>query len=160
MTSVTVYTRQVGDQQTHLKATVDNHITGTTGTPKGCEITHENAVQAMLAFQRIFRGHWSPESKFLQFASFHFDVSVLEQYWSWSVGICVSSIPRDIVLGDIAGTIRGLNITHIDLTPSLASLLHPDEAPSLCRGVFITGGEQLKQEILDVWGPKEVIYNG
>jgi ferricrocin synthase len=114
----------------------------------------------MLAFQRIFRGHWNPDSKFLQFASFHFDVSVLEQYWSWSVGICVSSAPRDMVLGDISGTIKGLNITHIDLTPSLARLLHPDETPSLCRGVFITGGEQLKQEILDVWGPKEVIYNG
>ncbi|KAH0564856.1 non-ribosomal peptide synthetase nps2 [Trichoglossum hirsutum] len=65
-----------------------------------------------------------------------------------------------MILEDIAGTIQKLAITHIDLTPSLARLLHPDEVPSLCRGVFITGGEQLKQEILNVWGPKGVIYNG
>ncbi|KAF7682086.1 nonribosomal peptide synthetase 2 [Alternaria burnsii] len=132
----------------------------TTGTPKGCELTHENAVQALLAFQRLFAGHWDTNSRWLQFASFHFDVSVLEQYWSWSVGICVVSAPRDLIFEDLAKSISDLNITHIDLTPSLAQILHPDEVPSLCKGVFITGGESLKQEILDVWGPKGVIYNG
>ncbi|EOA83000.1 uncharacterized protein SETTUDRAFT_141443 [Exserohilum turcica Et28A] len=136
------------------------YTSGTTGTPKGCELTHENAVQAMLAFQRLFAGHWDAESRWLQFASFHFDVSVLEQYWSWSVGICVVSAPRDLIFEDLAGSIRELDITHIDLTPSLAQILHPDDVPSLCKGVFITGGESLKQEILDVWGPKGVIYNG
>ncbi|KAI9655499.1 MAG: NRPS [Trizodia sp. TS-e1964] len=136
------------------------YTSGTTGNPKGCEITHENAVQAIMAFQRLFEGHWDKNSKFLQFASFHFDVSVLEQFWSWSVGICVTSVPRDIIFEDIATTIRSLGITHIDLTPSLAKLLHPDEVPSLCKGIFITGGEQLRQDILDLWGPKGVIYNG
>lgn len=135
------------------------YTSGTTGTPKGCEITHENAVQAMLAFQELFKGHWEEESRCLQFASLHFDVSVLEQYWSWSVGIRVVSAPRDLVLDDLEGTISRLGITHIDLTPSLAGLVRPENVPSLCRGVFITGGEQLKQEILDVWGPKGVIYN-
>ncbi|OAG07938.1 uncharacterized protein CC84DRAFT_1173526 [Paraphaeosphaeria sporulosa] len=136
------------------------YTSGTTGTPKGCELTHENAVQAMLAFRRLFSGHWDDESRWLQFASFHFDVSVLEQYWSWSVGICVVSAPRDIFFEDLAGSIRALQVTHIDLTPSLARMLHPDDVPTLCKGVFITGGESLKQEILDVWGPKSVIYNG
>ncbi|KAJ4305127.1 hypothetical protein N0V90_000657 [Kalmusia sp. IMI 367209] len=136
------------------------YTSGTTGTPKGCELTHENAVQAMLAFRRLFSGHWDDESRWLQFASFHFDVSVLEQYWSWSVGICVVSAPRDIIFEDLASSISTLRITHIDLTPSLARILHPDDVPTLCKGVFITGGESLKQEILDVWGPKSVIYNG
>ncbi|ROV92105.1 hypothetical protein VSDG_07548 [Cytospora chrysosperma] len=135
------------------------YTSGTTGTPKGCEITHENAVQAMLAFQKLFEGHWDQDSRWLQFASYHFDVSVLEQYWTWSVGITLVAAPRDVILDDLAGMISRLKITHIDLTPSLARLLHPDDVPSLRRGVFITGGEQLKQEILDVWGPERVIHN-
>ncbi|OJD13322.1 hypothetical protein AJ78_06213 [Emergomyces pasteurianus Ep9510] len=136
------------------------YTSGTTGTPKGCKITHENVIQAMLSFQRLFDGHWDRASRWLQFAAFHFDVSVLEQYWSWSVGICVTACPRDTLFEDLPGTIRELEITHIDLTPSLARLLNPKEVPSLCRGVFITGGEQLKQEILDTWGEHKVIYNG
>jgi non-ribosomal peptide synthetase component F len=136
------------------------YTSGTTGAPKGCELTHENAVQAMLAFQRLFAPHWDSESRFLQFASFHFDVSVLEQYWSWSVGVCVTSAPRDLIFEDLSRTISKLRITHLDLTPSLAALLRPDDVPHLRKGVFITGGETLKQEILDLWGEVGVIYNG
>ncbi|KAI1933801.1 hypothetical protein LOZ66_006309 [Ophidiomyces ophidiicola] len=136
------------------------YTSGSTGVPKGCEITHNNAIQAMLAFQRLFAGHWDQTSRWLQFASFHFDVSVLEQYWSWSAGICLTACPRDILFEDLPGAIRQLRITHIDLTPSLARLLRPEDVPSLCRGVFITGGEALNQEILDTWGEKQVIYNG
>ncbi|KAF2799981.1 hypothetical protein K505DRAFT_264797 [Melanomma pulvis-pyrius CBS 109.77] len=136
------------------------YTSGTTGAPKGCELTHENAVQALLSFQRLFANHWDGQSRWLQFASFHFDVSVLEQFWSWSVGICVVSAPRDLLFEDLSASIRTLGITHIDLTPSLARIVHPDDVPGLCNGVFITGGESLKQEILDVWGPKGVIYNG
>lgn len=136
------------------------YTSGTTGTPKGCLISHENAVQAMYSFQRLFSPHWTESSKWLQFASFHFDVSVLEQFWSWSVGICVASAPRDLIFEDIPGAIQRLGITHIDLTPSLARLVHPNDVPSLCNGVFITGGEQLRQDILDAWGEHACIYNG
>ncbi|KAI1758035.1 putative non-ribosomal peptide synthetase [Xylaria castorea] len=135
------------------------YTSGTTGAPKGCLISHENAVQAMAAFKYLFTGRWDADSRWLQFAAFHFDVSVLEQYWSWYVGITVVAAPKDVILSDLAMTISKLEITHIDLTPSLARLINPDECPSLCKGVFITGGEKLRSDILSTWGSKRVIHN-
>ncbi|KAJ4522588.1 NRPS [Exophiala dermatitidis] len=135
------------------------YTSGTTGTPKGCLISHDSAVQAMLSFQRIFEGRWDETSRWLQFASFHFDVSVLEQFWSWSVGITVTSAPRDLLFEDLPGFISALKITHLDLTPSLARLLTPEEVPSLCQGVFIVGGEQVRQDILETWGDTHCLYN-
>ncbi len=71
----------------------------------------------------------------------------------------MASAPKDVILSDIPGVIRKLGITHIDLTPSLAGLLDPEDVPTLHDGVFITGGELLKQEILDKWGPKACLFN-
>jgi amino acid adenylation domain-containing protein len=136
------------------------YTSGTTGTPKGCELTHENAVQAMMAFQKLFSGRWNKKSRWLQFASYWFDVSVLEQFWSWSVGITLVGAPRDLVLDDITLFIQSMHITHIDLTPSLARILDPEDVPSLWDGVFITGGEALKQEIIEKWGAHRAICNG
>ncbi|EPY54044.1 ferrichrome synthetase Sib1 [Schizosaccharomyces cryophilus OY26] len=133
------------------------YTSGSTGKPKGCCLTHKNVVQTMMAFQRQFLGQWNPSSRFLSFASLHFDVSVLEQYFSWSTGMCLVAAPKNLILQDIPTAVRVLKITHIDLTPSLASILNPENAPYL--QVFITGGEQIRPEVMEIWGDTGVLYN-
>ena len=136
------------------------YTSGTTGTPKGCELSHENAVQAMYAFTYLFGDKTTENSKWLQFASFHFDVSVLEQFFAWMHGFCLTSAPRDLIFEDIPLAINVLGVTHLDLTPSLARLLTPEMVPGLAKGMFITGGEALRQDILDTWGEVGAVYNG
>lgn len=135
------------------------YTSGTTGTPKGCELTHENAVQAMLSFQKIFAGRYNDDSRWLQFASYHFDVSIVEQFWTWSVGMRLVCAPRDLILEDLTGFIDTLKITHLDLTPSLGRLLDPALVPILHRGVFITGGEGMRQDMVDAWGEVGCLFN-
>ncbi|KAF4550872.1 AMP-binding enzyme-like protein 8 [Elsinoe fawcettii] len=135
------------------------YTSGTTGTPKGCEITQDNVVQALLAFQRLFAGRWTESSVWLQFASYHFDVAILEHFWTWSVGMKMLSAPRDLILEDIASFIDRFQVSHLDLTPSLGRLLDPASVPSLHSGVFITGGEAVKPEMLRTWGDIGCLFN-
>ncbi|KAG8626450.1 hypothetical protein KVT40_005395 [Elsinoe batatas] len=135
------------------------YTSGTTGTPKGCEITQDNLVQCFLAFQKLFAGRWDDKSVWLQFASYHFDVAILEHFWTWSMGMKLLCAPRDLILEDIACFIDRFQVTHLDLTPSLGRLLDPASVPSLHRGVFITGGEAVKPEMLRTWGDYGCLFN-
>ncbi|KAK6428050.1 NRPS protein, partial [Oleoguttula sp. CCFEE 5521] len=108
----------------------------------------------------MFAGRWNSESRWLQFASYWFDVSVLEHFWSWSVGIAVVGAPRDLILDDLSGFIQKLHITHLDLTPSLARLIEPRDVPSLHNGIFITGGEALRPDLIEKWGGYDCLKNG
>ncbi|KAJ3022373.1 hypothetical protein HKX48_006308 [Thoreauomyces humboldtii] len=128
---------------------------GTEGVPKGCEITHSNVAQALASFRQIMP--LTPASRFLAFAEFTFDVSVFEIFLTWSVGATLVSATKDLLLTDIENAVRTLNITHADLTPTVAALLNRGNVPSL--EVLVTGGELLSQRVLDDWAPSGSLWN-
>jgi len=98
------------------------------------------------------------DSRVFQFASYTFDVSVLEMFTTLTYGGCVC-IPSEMArLGDIAGAIAMLNVQWSFLTPSVANLFEPSAVPSL--EVLVCGGEAMSLENVVKWAPHVTLVNG
>lgn len=120
------------------------YTSGSTGQPKGVIVSHSAVTQALLAHQR----HIPDFSRFLQFASPTFDVSVFEIFFPLFRGCTIVSCDRTSLLGDLPGIINKMDIDAAELTPSVANTLlgAREGVPQL--GVLLTIGEMLKQSVV------------
>ncbi|KAJ3405984.1 hypothetical protein HDV05_006240, partial [Chytridiales sp. JEL 0842] len=131
------------------------YTSGTSGAPKGCLIEHQNVVQSILAFQSLIPV--SQKSRFLQFASPAFDVSIFEMLLCWSAGGCLCSTPKDVALRDLELVLNSFQVSHVDLTPSVASLVERKNLPFL--KVLVSGGEGITHQIIRDWGDGQSLVN-
>ncbi|KAI9088860.1 hypothetical protein DFS34DRAFT_417935 [Phlyctochytrium arcticum] len=127
------------------------YTSGTTGTPKGVMTEHYNAVTAIKLYQNILPAKKN-RSRLLQFASAAFDVSVLDIFWGWAVGITLVAVEKDLLLSNVPGAMSLMRITHATLTPTVASLIHPSTVPTL--ECLISGGEAITRKVLQAWSGK------
>ncbi|KAJ3053452.1 hypothetical protein HK097_004236 [Rhizophlyctis rosea] len=131
------------------------YTSGTTGTPKGVVLNDLSASEAILSFQQLIP--CSPTSRFLQFASFTFDVSVFEIFYAWSMGITLVTAPKHLLLSNLAVLIKKLGVTHMDLTPTVSSMLRRSEVPTI--EIIVTGGETVTETVLQQWGDGKSLIN-
>jgi amino acid adenylation domain-containing protein/non-ribosomal peptide synthase protein (TIGR01720 family) len=121
---------------------------GSTGRPKGVVLCHQALVSSALAHGAALG--LGPHTRFLQFAAHTFDNSIEEMFTNLIHGGCVC-VPSDADrLGDLPGAIDRLDANFMDLTPTVAALLRPEQVPKI-RGMAV-GGEALTREVLDIWG--------
>jgi amino acid adenylation domain-containing protein len=142
------------------------YTSGSTGKPKGVMVENRNVVNFFTGMDQAIGcepGVW------LAVTSVSFDISVLELLWTLTRGFKV------VVHGDegtdtIAGEIAGHNVTHLQMTPSLARMLTLDARAFSALGALrqiLLGGEavpasliqRLRQvfngEIHNMYGPTE-----
>jgi amino acid adenylation domain-containing protein/non-ribosomal peptide synthase protein (TIGR01720 family) len=129
---------------------------GSTGTPKGCIIEHRNFCSG--AKVQIAGSKLGSSSRVSQFASYTFDVSILEIVTGLMSGACVCVPTPESFSKGLASVIVTHGITWAFLTPSLVRLMRPAEVPTL--RTLVLGGEALTSLEIETWADHLQLING
>lgn len=130
------------------------YTSGSTGVPKGVCLTQLNIMSNLDVLSRIYPV--KEDSRLLQSCSQAFDVSVFEIFFAWTQGMCLCSGTNDTLFDDLERAIRELHVTHLSMTPTVASLVDPAKVPRV--EFLVTAGEAMTEGVAQKWGDK--LYQG
>ncbi|MBP5663313.1 MAG: amino acid adenylation domain-containing protein [Bacteroidales bacterium] len=118
------------------------YTSGTTGTPKGCQIEHRNLV----TFCKWYQHRFSLDSgcKITAYASYGFDANMMETYPALTSGATIYIIPEELRLDMIALNeyFEQEQITHGFMTTQVAYQF-ATSIENHCLHYLLTGGEKL-----------------
>lgn len=134
---------------------------GSSGTPKGVKISHQNFSSAV-RHQQTELG-FNSSSQVLDFASYAFDMAWSNFIFTLCTGGCLCIGSQGEMRDDLAGCLQRYQITFIQLTPSLARTI--DSAILSLLDVLLLAGEGLSmtdvdhasvaKKLLNAYGPAE-----
>ncbi|KAF4211953.1 hypothetical protein CNMCM5878_001871 [Aspergillus fumigatiaffinis] len=128
---------------------------GSTGTPKGVLLLHRQVTSGLEA--QVAAGLYDRQARLLQFSSYTFDTCIADIFATLLSGGCIC-VPRDEDrLLRISENINEFSATAIDLTPSVARMIQPDEVPQL--KVLRLGGEAMHQWHIQTWADRCNLQN-
>lgn len=130
------------------------YTSGSTGVPKGVCVSQLNICSNLDVLSRIYSVNEG--SRMLQACSQAFDVSVFEILFALTRGMCLCSATNDTLFADLEESVRALEVTHISMTPTVASLVEPSSVPKV--EFLVTSGEPMTNEVARKWVGK--LYQG
>ena len=137
------------------------YTSGTTGTPKGCQIVHRNIVAFCEWYHRRF--NLTPGCKVTAYASFGFDANMMETYPCLTAGATLYIIPEELRLDLLALNeyFEQEQITHGFMTTQVAYQF-ATSVENHCLRYLLTGGEKLapltpptNYTMVNLYGPTE-----
>ena len=132
------------------------YTSGTTGKPKGCQLTHRNVCSLVAQHDRLF-GDANIE-RMLFFAAYIFDDTTYEIFVSllsgFTIVITPEEIRKDVGLGDF---ILDNKVDFLNMTPVLAQVMDPASFRNLKR--MTVGGEAPSLDLLSRLSKYVDIYN-
>ena len=125
------------------------YTSGSTGTPKGVVVTHTGI--SSIAGKRVESLNLTSASRVLQFASFSFDVSVVELIMAFTTGAALVLLRDDQRSGTpLRDAIIKHTITHASLPPVvLPTLEESGELPPLEN--LVVGSESCSGDLIGRW---------
>ncbi|KAL3420504.1 hypothetical protein PVAG01_06949 [Phlyctema vagabunda] len=129
---------------------------GSTGKPKGCIVEHRSFCTA--AKIHMEKSRMNSSSRVSQFASYTFDVSILEIVTGLMAGACVCLPSPESMSRGLANVINEYQISWSFLTPSLVRLMTPKDVPTL--STLVLGGEPLTNLEVESWADYVLLING
>lgn len=128
---------------------------GSTGAPKGVLLLHKQVTSGLEAQCRV--GLYPRGARILQFSSYSFDTCIADIFATFLSGGCVC-VPKDEDrLARISDNINAFLATAIDLTPSVARMMQPDDVP--CLEVLRLGGEAMHAHHVQAWASRCNLQN-
>ncbi|KAL4941951.1 hypothetical protein BDV06DRAFT_222648 [Aspergillus oleicola] len=139
-------------------AAVTIYTSGSTGHPKGVILTHGSLSTSIEHHGR--RLHIGSRTRALQFSAYVFDISLLDILTTLCFGgcVCVVSEEQRMQGSQLEAAIESLGVNSAVLTPTVASLIRPENVPSLKTLVLV--GEKLPASIVKAWAPHVRVFNG
>lgn len=128
---------------------------GSTGQPKGIVQEHASVCTSAVRHGRAM--NMTAESRVFQYAAFAFDVSMMDIFSTMVCGGCICMPSERDRLGNFTPIMNQLKVNWVLFTPSVASLLKPEDVPSLQNLAF--GGEAVKEENITRWSGKVNLFN-
>ena len=137
------------------------YTSGSTGVPKGCQLTHANLVAFCHWYQRFYG--LKPGNNVAAYASYGFDACMMDMYPALTCGATVHIIPEELRLDLIAlnDYFEREHITHSFMTTQVGFQFASNIENHSLR-YLSTGGEKLASitppegyEFYNVYGPTE-----
>ena len=128
---------------------------GSTGTPKGIVQEHASVCTSATAHGRAM--NITPDTRVFQYAAFTFDVSMMDIFTTLICGGCVCIPSERDRMGDFTSAMNRMRVNWVLFTPSVASLIQPEDVPTL--KTLVLGGEAVKQENVSRWANKVFLFN-
>ncbi|KAK2808905.1 putative NRPS-like protein biosynthetic cluster, partial [Arthroderma sp. PD_2] len=126
------------------------YTSGSTGVPKGIMIEHASFCSNSIASSKPH--NLDQTSRVLQFASYAFDVSIHENLTPLILGGCVCIPSESQRVNQLKDAITHLGVNWMELTPSVARLLRPEDIPTV--KTLVLGGEAMLPSDITSWNSK------
>ena len=132
---------------------------GTTGTPKGIEVTHRG-LSALVAHQQRYADPQVLAPRIALLASPAFDLIYFELLLAPALGAGLYPVPADSTFGSaLAAFSDHHRLTHIAITPTVLESVDPGDLEADVWSTLMVIGEVLPAQLAARWGSERRVFN-